>query len=81
MQNELQIRIAKDLNIIKFNSESENEYNQRIVYSAVSLWVRTLIYGNSINDMRQDSVIGYENNTLLTHIIRIQLRCYLMLMK
>lgn len=59
MQNELQIRIAKDLNIFKFNRESENEYNQRIVYSAASMWVRTLIYGNSINDMRQDRVIVY----------------------
>jgi len=59
MQNELRARIAKDLNITKFNNESENEYNQRLVYSAASMWVRTLIYGNSISDIRQDSVIGY----------------------
>lgn len=59
MNNELQIKMADDLNIVKFNNEHDYEYNQRIVYSAASLWVRTLIYGNSINDVGRDNIIAY----------------------
>lgn len=59
MKNELQKKISKDLNIVKFLKESDNEFNQRLIYSAASMWVKSLIHGNSANDIRQGKEINY----------------------
>ena len=72
MKKELQTRVAKDLNIIKFQNETENEFNQRILYSAASLWVKTLIHGNSLNDIRQEKIIIYPDIMYLqSHLSKV----------
>ena len=54
MIDELRTKISNDLQIIKFKGESIRDYNQRIIYSALSMWVRSLLNGNSINDFNGD---------------------------
>jgi len=54
MIDELRTKISNDLQIIKFKGESIRDYNQRIIYSALSMWVRSLLNGNSINDFKDD---------------------------
>lgn len=58
MKNELREKIARDLNITKFNKESIKEYNQRILYSALSMWVRSLLRGNSVKDFNEDKDVN-----------------------
>lgn len=53
MNEELIRKIASDLKIYKFRLESEEEYNQRLIFSAGSIWAKTLLYGNSINDSNE----------------------------
>lgn len=50
MKIELKNKIANDLNIHKFHLETEEEYNQRLIFSTSAIWAKTLLYGNSIND-------------------------------
>lgn len=50
MINEVCRKIGCDLNITKFKNETENEYTQRVIFSASSMWVRMLIYGKSVED-------------------------------
>ena len=50
MINEVCRKIGCDLNITKYEKETDNEYTQRVIFSASSMWVRTLIYGNNIED-------------------------------
>ena len=50
MKKELINKIASDLNIYKFELESKEEYNQRLIFSSSAIWAKTLLYGNSIND-------------------------------
>lgn len=54
MRDELRTKISNDLQIVKFKEESIREYNQRIIYSALSMWVRSLLNGNSVNDFNYD---------------------------
>lgn len=54
MRDELKDKISKDLKISKFKKESFLEYHQRLIYSALSMWVRSLIMGNSVNDYKSD---------------------------
>lgn len=79
MKNELQEKIANDLNIIKFQKETENEFNQRILYSAASMWVKTLIHGNSANDIRQEKMIKYPDimyvQSHLSKVIKAYISC------
>ena len=50
MINEVCRKIGCDLNISKYEKETDNEYTQRVIFSASSMWVRTLIYGNNVED-------------------------------
>lgn len=50
MLEELKEQMAKDLNIYRYENELSNEYNQRLIYSGLASWVRSLICGNSISD-------------------------------
>lgn len=50
MIDELKRQMSHDLNIYKYKNEMEKEYNQRLIYSGLASWVRSLICGNSIND-------------------------------
>ena len=53
MNEELIRKIASDLKIYKFRLESEEEYNQRLIFSAGAIWAKTLLYGDSINDFNE----------------------------
>lgn len=50
MKDELKNRISQDLKIAKFSNETTMEFNQRLIYSALCMWVKSLIKGNSVND-------------------------------
>ncbi|MCQ2498857.1 MAG: hypothetical protein MJ133_07710 [Lachnospiraceae bacterium] len=54
MNNTLKRQMSIDLNIFKYEEEMEKEYNQRLIYSGLACWVRTLLYGNSISDYSSD---------------------------
>lgn len=54
MINELKRQMSRDLNITKFKGEMEREYNQRLIYSGLAAWVRSLICGNSLADLEGD---------------------------
>ncbi len=66
MKNELISTLATDLKINKFSDESEIEYNHRLIYSAASAWVKTLVYGHSYSDN------ALENDFVNTDIMYIQ---------
>lgn len=51
MIEELKRQMASDLNIFRYENELAKEYNQRLIYSGLASWVRTLICGNSISDL------------------------------
>lgn len=42
--------MGEDLNISKYEKETDNDYVQRVIFSASSLWVRTLIFGNNVEE-------------------------------
>ncbi|GAU78662.1 hypothetical protein [Fusibacter sp. 3D3] len=79
MKKELQTKVAKDLNINKFQNETENEYNQRLLYSAASLWVKTLIHGSSVKDIKHENMIVYPDIMYvqghLSKVIKAYIRC------
>lgn len=50
MINEVCMKIGEDLNISKYEKETDNEYVQRVIFSASSIWVRTLIFGSNVED-------------------------------
>ena len=51
MIEELKRQMSYDLNIFRFENELSKEYNQRLIYSGLASWVRSLICGNSISDL------------------------------
>lgn len=50
MINEVCRKIAEDLNVRKYEKETDCEYTQRVIFSASSVWVRTLIFGNNFEE-------------------------------
>ena len=56
MISKIRKQIANDLNVIKFTDETEQDYNQRIIYSAAAMWIRSLIYSNYTNDSNWSNV-------------------------
>ena len=55
MSNILIDRIAKDLNISRFNNEAIELFGNRIIYSAVAAWIRTALLGKSYSDIELDN--------------------------
>lgn len=51
MIEELKKQMSVDLNIFRYRNELTKEYNQRLIYSGLASWVRTLICGNPISDL------------------------------
>lgn len=66
MYSELKQRIESDLCINKFKLESEEQYNQRLIYSVLAMWAKTFVYGQPINS--KENELGYID----THILYIQ---------
>lgn len=54
MIEELKRQMSCDLNIFRYENELSIEYNQRLIYSGLASWVRSLICGNSISDLTEN---------------------------
>lgn len=54
MIEELKRQMSYDLNLYRYKNELLREHNQRLIYSGLASWVRTLICGNSISDLMGD---------------------------
>lgn len=80
MKKDLQRQISEDLNIHKFNNESESEFSQRLIYSAAAMWVKTLVYGNSLKDLRDEKVVKFPDimyvQTHLKKVLETYLKCF-----
>lgn len=70
MLNTLLKQIATDLNINKYNNESIEEYGDRIIYSALAAWSRTLVLGKSYTDLSDKNEFKGSNyyNVDIMHI-------------
>nr|WP_300849328.1 hypothetical protein [uncultured Acetatifactor sp.] len=51
MIEELMRQMSRDLNIFRYEDERLIEYSQRLIYSGLASWVRSLLCGNSISDL------------------------------
>ncbi|MBU3218186.1 hypothetical protein LL033_01155 [Clostridium estertheticum] len=51
MNNVLMEQLSCDLNISKFNVETEEEYGNRLIYSALVAWARVQVLGKSYTDI------------------------------
>jgi hypothetical protein len=51
MNDDLKRDMARDMGIVRFENETEESFNQRLIYSAGAEWVKTLVYGNSYADI------------------------------
>ncbi len=80
MKKELINKIASDLKIYKFELESEEEYNQRLIFSASAMWAKTLLYGNSINDLNDTKKYINVDKRYVTHYLSKVIVGYLNIM-
>ena len=73
-------KISRDLRIEQFHFESDRDFNQRLLISVLSEWARTLINGNSINEIGKKKqynnvdIMYLQNN--LTKIAYAYLQCW-----
>ena len=54
MKNRLRTKIASDMNIRPFQDEPDCNFNQRLIFSAGSAWAKTLVYGRSYADVKNE---------------------------
>lgn len=54
MNKMLKEQMTRDLSMVKFADETDQEYNQRLIFSAAAFWVQTLLYGHSMSDMGKE---------------------------
>ncbi len=47
-------KIALDLNMRKFKSETDEHYGNRLLYSATAAWIRTVLLGKSYSDIEAE---------------------------
>lgn len=59
MSNPLVKQISQDLNIHKFNDETDESFGNRLIYSAIASWVRMLVLGKSYTDLRFSEETDY----------------------
>lgn len=50
MKRNLLRKIEADLGLMRFASETDCDYNQRVIYSVAAAWAKTLIWGKSYSD-------------------------------
>ena len=66
-------KISSDLNINKYNNESNEEYGNRLIYTVLAAWARTLVLGKSYTDLYDE--VKYANaNYHNVDIMHIQVR-------
>lgn len=58
MSKDLMFKIADDLNIIKFKNENDESYLNRILYSACSLWLKTICLDGISNTTQSNHSIS-----------------------
>ncbi|MCF6465582.1 hypothetical protein [Clostridium sp. Cult2] len=63
-------KISSDLNINKYNNESNEEYGNRLIYTAFAAWARTLVLGKSYTDLYYEAkyVNANYHNVDIMHI-------------
>lgn len=63
MNNLLKQQLSADLNISKFSIETEEEYGNRLIYSALVAWARVQVLGRSYTDINSeaDTELDYHN--------------------
>lgn len=74
MERELIKTISRDLNIEKFNFETTEEFHNRLIYCVLVEWARTLILGDSYNDVKRnehDLSINVDILHIQTHLEKI----------
>ena len=55
MKNEILVAMASDMNITKYESESDAQYIQRVLYSALACWIKAATLDR---DMSQPNSVG-----------------------
>lgn len=70
MDNLLIRQISSDLNINRYQNESIEEYGNRLIYSALAAWARTLVLGKSYTDLSDETenIYGDCHNVDIMHI-------------
>jgi len=70
MSYSLKKEMSEDLNIKKFENETDEEYGHRLIYSALSSWAKVLVLGESYTDLDDDTYIQktYYHNVDRMHI-------------
>jgi len=63
VNNFLISRISTDLNINKYDNETDEEYGNRLIYTALAVWARTLVLGESYSDLDNET----EKKTVYYH--------------
>lgn len=48
-------QIATDLNINRYRNESDKEYGNRLIYTALGVWARTLVLGRAYTDLSYET--------------------------
>lgn len=61
MFNPLISQISKDLNIQQFKNEAIKSFGNRLIYSAISAWIRVLVLGKSYTDLHLSIETQYPN--------------------
>ena len=65
--NSLVSRISTDLKINKYDNETNEEHGNRLIYTALAAWARTLVLGESYADLDNQT----ENTTIYYHNVDI----------
>mgnify|MGYP006932851467 CR=1 FL=1 len=55
MKNEILVAMASDMKITKYESESDAQYTQRVLYSALACWIKAATLDR---DMSQPNSVG-----------------------
>ena len=55
MKNEILVAMASDMKITKYESESDAQYTQRVLYSALACWIKAATLDR---DMSQPNAVG-----------------------
>ena len=61
MRGEIIAAMAADMNIKKFNNETDLQFVQRVLYSATACWVKAAALDRNIGDENVDT--GVSKNT------------------
>lgn len=57
MKSVLIDKMSQDLNIPRFEDETQDDHNSRLIYSALAAWSRTLTLGRSFTDCANNNIL------------------------